>query len=256
MERQRARGRHRYIPGIFDVTLPENTAHLWRFALDRDPELVRQLFDCLASDERTRAQRFVAERDRTRFTVGRGLLRTILSRYLQQPARDLRFTYGPQGKPSLVDAPEIGFNLAHSGRSGLLAITRGRRIGVDIEEIRPMADAAAIAARFFAPGEAQAIANAPESHQLTTFFAIWTRKEAYMKALGAGLSIPLDSFEVTTAIDLPAALLSCANDPNAPNHWQLQDISQFPTIAATLAIEKSEYVTLINEMEFKDLFII
>ena len=174
--------------------------HVWRAALDVPESQVRSLWDTLTADERQRAEHYVFEKDRTHFVVARGLLRVLLGRYLRQDPPHLRFTYGPHGKPALATDTGGGalrFNVSHSHGLALYAITRGREVGVDVERIRPEVAQEKIAERFFSPREVTLLRALPAPLQATAFFACWTRKEAYIKATGEGLTLPLDQFDVS-----------------------------------------------------------
>lgn len=226
-----------------DLSLPEDEVHVWRAALDVAPGEVAQLVRTLSTDERQRAERLYAERDRQRYIVGRARLRGILARYLGgEPAR-LAFEYAPGGKPALAEASThllrghgISFNLAHSHALALYAVSHGRAVGVDIEYVRAFPDASQIAERYFAPGErAQLRALAPD-HQLAGFFACWTRKEAFIKATGEGLARPLDNFEVSLAPGEPAALLRVGGEPETAGRWTLVALTPAPGYAAALAV--------------------
>ena len=155
-------------------------------------------------DERelARAGRFRFERDRKRFAFFRAAIRLILGRYVGRPPRELRFAYSPEGKPSLAGRPAddfLEFNLAHSEDVALLAVGRGRRIGVDLERIRDERDTDEIAERFFSRDEVRALRALAPDQRRKAFFSCWTRKEAYVKARGDGLSMPLSSFSMSLA---------------------------------------------------------
>ncbi|HLF66950.1 MAG TPA: 4'-phosphopantetheinyl transferase superfamily protein, partial [Gammaproteobacteria bacterium] len=175
-----------------DLTLLPHQVHIWHAALDQPPEIVQHLATFLADDEHARAGRFHFERDRKRFTVGRGVLRLILSRYLKISPAEMQFGYGAQGKPCLADPSGNGlqFNLSHSHELALYAFTYHRQIGIDVEYLRPMPDLEAIAARFFAAQETETLLNLPTTQQVEGFFNCWTRKESYIKAIGQGLTMP------------------------------------------------------------------
>lgn len=222
--------------------LPGGEVHVWRAALDPPAGLVRRLAQTLSADESERAGRFHFERDRRRFIVGRGVLRALLGRYLGLEPPQLRFGYGPQGKPHLADALEtvdadaLRFNLAHSHELALYAFTRGREIGVDLEHIRALPDAGQIAARFFSAGENAAWLALPESQRLEAFFNCWTRKEAYLKAGGDGLARPLDQFEVSLAPG-EAVALRVQGQVEETARWRLQAIDAADGYIAALAVE-------------------
>jgi 4'-phosphopantetheinyl transferase len=170
--------------------------HLWLLALDGAVPAVEAL---LAPDEQQRASRFVFEADARRYRAAHGLLRRVLAHYLDAPAASLRFELGPAGKPHLAGAHAgsgLHFNLSHSGPHGLLGLAR-HAIGVDIEQARPMPDMHALARANFASVEVRALLALPAPLQQDGFFACWTRKEAVVKALGGGLSIPLADFDVS-----------------------------------------------------------
>jgi 4'-phosphopantetheinyl transferase len=194
----------------------------------------------LSADEQTRAERFYFPRDQQRFIIARGLLRVILSRYLGMEPGDLRFCYNPHGKPAL--APECGrerlrFNLSHSHEHVVYAVTREREIGIDLEHVRVDLADRDIAARYFSPREAAALAALPPELQRLAFFNCWTRKEAYIKASGQGLLIPLHQFDVSLAPGEPAALLSTQWNPQEAGRWSLRALTPGPDYVAALAVE-------------------
>jgi len=213
--------------------------HVWRAALDVPESQVRRLWDMLTLDERQRAERFFFEKDRTHFVVARGLLRVLLGRYLQQDPPRLRFTYGPHGKPALATDPSgvaLRFNVSHAHGLALYAITHGREVGVDVERIRPEIAQEKIAERFFSPREVTVLRALPTPLQASAFFACWTRKEAYIKAKGAGLALPLDQFDVSLTPGRPAVLLHTAWDPQEAAGWALQDLAPAPGYRAAVAV--------------------
>ena len=219
--------------------------HVWLANLDQpDATQIQQLAQALAPDEQHRAARFYRERDRRRFTAARGILRTLLGHYLHAPPAALQFTYGPRGKPALA-APfatrHVHFNLSHSHSLALYAITRGRELGIDIEYMRQLDDAEAIAERFFSPRERAALRTLPAAQRHQAFFTCWTRKEAYIKATGDGLSLPLHSFDVSFLPDEPARLLHAAHDPHAALHWSMVELSPAANYAAALAVAGHDY---------------
>lgn len=183
-------------PGLLEL----GELHLWLMPLAQPASVVEQLAKTLAPDETERAARFHFDRDRRRFIAARGLLRQILGRYSGVRSEDIRFAYGPFDKPCLAAGTGpagLEFSLSHSQDWALVGFARGRMIGVDLEEVRPMADYRDLAQANFAPAEVTALFDLPEEQQLDGFFACWTRKEAYAKALGLGLSLDLSSFAVS-----------------------------------------------------------
>ena len=200
---------------------------------------MQRLWCTLTADERQRAERYIFQKDRTHFVVARGLLRVLLGCYLRQEPLHLRFIYGPHGKPALATdtgGVALRFNVSHSHGLALYAITRGREVGVDVERIRPKVAQEKIAERFFSPREVTVLRALPTPLQATAFFACWTRKEAYIKATGDGLSLPLDQFDVSLAPGEPAVLLRTAWDPQEVACWALQDLAPAPGYRAAVAV--------------------
>jgi 4'-phosphopantetheinyl transferase len=219
------------------VRLSGDEVHVWRASLDLDAASYLEFYAALAEDERERAHRFHFERDRARFVVARGILRDILGRYLQRPPSSIWFAHNQYGKPALAeDEGGLRFNLAHSEGAAVYALARGREVGVDVELWRDDFASIEVARRFFAAAEVRALDSLP-SHLLTrAFFNCWTRKEAYIKALGEGLSHPLDCFAVSLAPGEPAQLLSTDRAPAEAAAWSIVDLKPFEGCAAALAI--------------------
>jgi len=181
----------------------------------------------LAPAERERASRFKYEVDRSCFIQRRAALRMILSEYLGVAPQSIAFTENEFGKPSVVTpqaAAGLSFNASHSGTLAVIAVARSGRIGVDVERLRPLVEAESIAARFLATGEAATLAALHPHERTEGFFNAWTRKEAVVKALGGGLSIPLDSFEVSLRPGEPPAILRWDIPEAAQTHWRIQDL--------------------------------
>jgi 4'-phosphopantetheinyl transferase len=200
--------------------------HVWAVRLDAPASQIDALYTTLSSDERERAGRFYFDRDRRRYICARGVLRLLLSRYLVEAPEAFAFSYGPNGKPALsgrfLDA--LTFNVSHSHELALVAIGTGPEMGVDVEAVRPLEDANDIASRFFSPREAERLRSLPDAARMDAFFECWTRKEAYLKALGSGLAKPLDAFEVTFATgDAPA--LKVYGDAAETARWRICDLS-------------------------------
>ncbi len=220
-------------PGL---PLERDAVHVWHAGLSLPPDQLERLRQALSADERERAARFVFAKDRDRFVAARGILRDILGNYLGQPGGALRFEYGPYGKPALAGEPRgLRFNVSHSGDLALVAVTRGQEIGIDVEAVRPERADEQLARRFFSPREVAALLALPEAERGAAFFACWTRKEAYIKARGDGLSIPLDAFDVSLAPGEACALLRASGDD--PARWALRALDTGPGYAAALAVE-------------------
>jgi 4'-phosphopantetheinyl transferase len=175
--------------------------HLLHTALARPAPAVAHLARILSPDEVARAVRFVRDRDRARFIVARATLRHILGEALDIRPADVRFTYGPHGKPELAPGqdPELAFNVAHAGDLALYALARGRRVGVDVEQMADDVDGLAIARRYFAESEVALLETLPGIERQRAFYRLWTAKEAYAKAFGGPLATALQG--VTVAPD-------------------------------------------------------
>jgi 4'-phosphopantetheinyl transferase len=216
----------------FSWTLPSSgldlTAaylHVWQISLDRSEEHVAQYWAILAADERARADRFHFERDRRRYIVARSALRSIIGHYLDVSPERLAFDYGPQGKPRLslstAQLP-LQFNLTHSHELALCAITRAYEVGIDLEYTkRQVTDIDQLAERFFSVNENAVYRALPASERRMAFFRCWTRKEAFIKAVGDGLSHPLDRFDVTIAADQLPSIISIEGELVTTAAWSL-----------------------------------
>lgn len=174
--------------------------HVWAFSLEGGPELVQRCRASLAAEEQRRADRFVFERDRTRYTIAHGVLRHLLSRYCEVTPESLRFEASGAGKPSLfapslpAHAAQLHFNLSHSDDRALVGVSEGREIGIDVEKVRANIEALAISRNYFFGSERDTIAASATPDD--TFFRYWVAKEAVLKAQGIGLGFPLDRFHV------------------------------------------------------------
>ncbi|HEX5851855.1 MAG TPA: 4'-phosphopantetheinyl transferase superfamily protein [Solirubrobacteraceae bacterium] len=203
--------------------LPLGEVHVWRASLVRPATTVARMRSLLAADELARADRFRFERDRSRYIVGRALLRGLLANYLQTAPEDLTFEYGEFDKPALNGGP--WFNLSHSGAVAVYAFNSAGEIGIDVERDDGDFTRERIAERFFSPAEVSVLRSLPVEDQPRAFLACWTRKEAFIKARGDGLNLALDSFDVTLAPDAPAALLRTAWCSEEPGQWRMEDLS-------------------------------
>jgi 4'-phosphopantetheinyl transferase len=218
------------------LTLGPDEVHLWHAVLDE--QAAESLKPILSDDEISRANRFHFTKDRNHFIVGRGLLRKLVAAYLGMDSAGLRFSYGEKGKPSLQERDAaINFNLAHSRGMAIYAFSRGRELGVDIEFIKEDLEAEKIAKRFFSPCEIQALQAVPAELRTHAFFNCWTRKEAYIKARGEGLSMPLDEFDVSLSPGEPAALLRNYKDTGEVSRWSMQSIAAAEGYVAALVVE-------------------
>jgi len=223
-----------------DLTLNDDEVHVWRVASNSTGLRLENLRQTLGADERARAERFYFRRDRDRFIIRRGLLRTILGRYLATEPDRLQFTYGAHSKPALApqdSGMQLRFNVSHSAGLVLYAFARGREIGVDLEAIQPAIAWEHIPEHFFSAWEVVALRALPVDVQPEAFFTYWTRKEAYVKARGTGLALRLDEFDVSVVPGEPAALLRTTGDALEASRWSLQSLAPGRGYVGALAVE-------------------
>ena len=221
------------------VSPQSGEVHVWRVDLEQPEDVVQQFRSTLEDEEIHRADRFHFEKDRRAFAVSRGFLRHVIGRYLETKPDALRFSYGRYGKPALDGEHKsnaLRFNMSHSRAVALVAVTKSKEVGVDVEYIRADFATEDIARRFFSPREVEAFNALPRDQQVAAFFRCWTRKEAYIKAIGRGLSQPLDGFDVTLLPDVPPALLRA--DEDDASRWSLSDIDVGDDYAAALVVER------------------
>lgn len=225
------------------ISIEGDDVHVWRVTLDRPQSSVREFFYTLAPDERERAGRFYFQKDRDHFIVARAILRAILGRYLGLEAAEVRFEYSSYGKPFVTNkgCEDIRFNLSHSHGLALVAVTRGCELGIDVEGIRAEGIDFRLAEQFFSAAEVAALRSLPASRQVEAFFNCWTRKEAYIKARGEGLSMPLDRFEVSITPGEPAALLRTASDAGEVARWSMIDLPVGADFKAALVVERQSH---------------
>jgi 4'-phosphopantetheinyl transferase len=222
------------------LVLAHDEVHVWRATLDQPSFRTEVLLRTLAADEQTRAGRFYFAKDREHFIVARGVLRAILGGYLNRAPDCLSFCYGAHGKPDLAgeaDVDAIRFSVSHSHGAVLYAVARGREVGIDLERVRYDLPVAELAERFFSRSEAARLRALPTATQSEAFLRSWTRKEAYIKALGGGLSIPLDRLDVTQAAGEPGPVLAMQRDPSKAARWSVRGLSATSGYVAALAVE-------------------
>jgi len=230
------------------LSIPVDRVDVWRLCLDQ-PSEADGIASPLSPDEMARADRFHFARDRTRFVRCRSALRRLLASYLGAPAAEIRFEYSTSGKPQL--APEqnsrgLHFNVSHSADMALIAVGSDLRLGVDIEKIRDDVEAAALAERFFSPRERAGLRALPAHLLVQGFFACWTRKEAFLKATGTGLSFPLAEFSVSTHPDVAPQLEDLQGDRKAGKHWFLTDLRAANSYRATLALDRRSRIATLE----------
>jgi 4'-phosphopantetheinyl transferase len=229
---------------VAPLRLPEDEVQLWRLDLEAVAVAENRWQQFLSADEQARAQRFIPARVRRHFVATRGVLRTLLGGYLETDPAGLVFHYSARNKPSLApphEASGISFNVAHSGGLALLAFAHGREVGVDVEQVRPDVDVEGIARRFFSPLEQEQLAALPPQDKCEAFFRCWTRKEAYIKAKGEGLWLPLHQFDVSLAAGSDSALLATRPDASEAARWTLRRVSVSPGYTAALCVEGRDF---------------
>lgn len=221
------------------IALSEDEVHLWRIELATVAKGEQRWEQILSKDERVRAARFHFPRDRQYFKATRALLRTILGSYVDSDPTELVFRYSDDGKPSLSRGDvrnEVEFNVFHSGDIVLLAFALRRELGVDVEKVREGFDHEGIAARFFSEQEQHQLAALAPTERYLGFFRCWTRKEAYIKAQGSGLSLPLHQFDVSLTPGDANALLCTRPDRSEAAHWSLREVPAGDGYVAALCV--------------------
>ena len=220
-------------------TPPANEVHVWKVPQDGLLDQAHGLAQWLSADERARATRFRSPHDRDRFIVSKAMLRSVLGRYLNIAPEQVSFRYGEHGKPDLAPGQtteDLTFNLTHAGGIALCVVALGRRVGIDLERKRGGLPLQQIAGQFFSPMELGQWETLPAAERDEAFFRLWTRKEAFIKALGSGLAAPLHAIHVALEPGEPAAVLSVPPGEDA-RRWLLTDLSVEPGYAAALCIE-------------------
>ena len=210
--------------------------------LEASPEEVDEARRLLSEDECLRADRFVFDRDRARYTLARAQLRRLLGKKLETRAELVEFTYGPHGKPALADRFEysdVRFNISHSENVAIAAICVGREIGIDIEAIHDMSDRDELAAHCFSKREYRMYQSLTEDQKTNAFYECWTRKEAFVKALGDGLQCPLNNFDVTLRPGDPADFLRIGDCAVRDRGWELHSFTPRPGFVGAMAIQGS-----------------
>ena len=216
--------------------LKDGIGHVWAACLDACESELRNFASVLSPDERARAERFRFEIHRNRFIAGRGLLRTILGRYLEIQPNRIQFGYGKNGKPFLSERGNgLKFNLAHSEEMALVAVTASGEIGVDVERVRVLEDFEELVARFFSRRETEEFRRLQPDEQPAAFFNLWTRKEAWLKATGEGILHSLKNVEVSFLPGEPARFLSLPAEPGQTSVWELRELFPSPGWAGALA---------------------
>jgi 4'-phosphopantetheinyl transferase len=226
------------------LRLREHEVQLWRVNLEKVAPAESRWRQILSADELVRADRFHFAQDRRNYMGTRALLRILLGKYINCTPERVAFVYGEREKPAL-DSSRSGsplhFNVSHSGMKALLVFAQGREVGVDVEQIRNNFDHEALARRFFSRAEQEALAALPHSEKCTGFFRCWTRKEAYIKAHGSGLSLPMDGFDVSLIAGEQNALLATRPDAAEASLWSLREVQGGQGYEAALCVRGHDW---------------
>lgn len=222
---------------------------LWSIDINPASHEPAELLSLLSDDELKRAERFRFEKHRHRWIAGRAMLRIILSAMTQRSPESVAFEYGEHAKPYLPyssDHERIHFNLTHSSDLALLAVTAVGPVGIDVERIKPLSNIDAVVSRFFSPAERDAFRSVTgDIDRLRAFYACWTRKEAYLKALGCGISEPTDTFDVTFGSDSEPEITAIDGNNDAARDWLLFDLKVTPGFVGALAIRSKDDIELV-----------
>jgi 4'-phosphopantetheinyl transferase len=237
-------------PSLGELEINDQEVHLWFGSCEDLYPQLSKISGTLSETERMRADKYKFPKDRYRCIIRNGVLRILISFYLSIGPEKIRFNTNQYGKPSIENRHRdilLNFNLSHSNEMVLFAFTLGRRIGVDIEYMKPLKDMNSVIESNFSSNENVELAALPINKREAAFYHCWTQKEAFVKALGEGLSRGLDQFDVSVLPDAPAALKRTAWDQGEAGRWSLTAIHSFPGYAAALAVEGSGYVLQCRE---------
>jgi len=223
--------------GSASKNLLPRVVHLWQRSLHATEQEIAACYELLLPEERKKAARYRVERPRGDYILTRGTLRYLLSKYLKAPPHEITFEYTEYDKPFLRNSA-LRFNVSHTEGLAILGFTLNRELGVDVEKVRAQTDAHTLAERFFSAHERQTLRDLSGDELHAAFFRCWTRKEAYIKAIGEGLSLPLHQFDVSLEPDPEQALLATRPDPKEAERWIIRNIAVQAGYAAALAVEK------------------
>jgi 4'-phosphopantetheinyl transferase len=220
--------------------LGEDEVHLWVVTLAVIPEKSSYFQSILSLDEQERAGRFQKIRDAQRYVAARGSLRSLLGGYLAIEPGRLQFVCDAFGKPRLAGelrVTSVSFSVSHCDDLALFGFVRGHKIGVDLERIRTEIEVEDLAKRYFSPNEFQRLCSLSADQRREAFYCGWTRKEAYLKGRGEGLSYGLDGVEVSLTPDEPVIILGASDDPDVSRRWTVQHLSPAPGYVGAVAVE-------------------
>jgi len=225
-----------------DKDLREGEVHVWLANLELEIYSMPKFLRDLSLAERTRAQRLRFDQDRRRFVISKGVLRNLVSKYTDIDPHEIQFSIGPSGKPELAErlqdkrAP-LHFNQAHSGHLGIYAFSKHRLVGVDVEEVRPFPDMDQVASLLFSSHEMVVFQSLGPEEKERAFFSTWTHKEAFVKALGKGLTLPLNHFEIARVHGGLARIVQNHSQPAKPLNWFVNDIQISAQFSAAVCVE-------------------
>ena len=219
------------------LVLNKKDVHIWCAKTDFSTPPNTSLFSTLSIQEKLRADRFKFSNDRLTFITARGILRSLLGKYLQKHPAKISFRFGEFGKPKLSENTSLQFNISHSENLVIFGFAKNQSIGVDVEFIKEGVELLDIAKRFFSTNEFKTMSSLADSEQKLAFFNCWTRKEAFIKAIGDGLSFPLDQFEVSLRPNEPAKMLATHWNPNETSKWSLYSFNPQKDYVAAIAIK-------------------
>ncbi len=228
--------------------------HVWHASLEQPLDVVQRLEAVLSEEERQRARQFRYEEHRRSFVVSRGILRNLLSHYTSLKPEEVQYKYTLAGKPHLANADgssDLCFSLSHAGLLVLYAFSWGRQVGIDVECIRPMEEMDQIATNNFASREYREYRSLSSQEQLQAFYNGWTRKEAFIKATGDGLSFPLQEIEVSLRPAEPAQLLTLYGSREEARRWALHDVKTWDGYAAALVVEGNDHTISHKQWTYK-----
>jgi 4'-phosphopantetheinyl transferase len=231
----------------FDGILPKYEIHVWHANLAVEPEQLASLGNLLDSEEQAKASRFKVSAAREQFVASHAFLRLVLARYLQMGAQDVRFRIAAHAKPELEDGGDVRFNLSHTDGAAVIAVARERAVGVDVERIRHNIEVSDLAERFFSPKEVEWLRSQPAFERIAAFFACWTAKEAYIKACGVGLSMPLSKFSVTPDQSNRKIGLEIRDDPHGSSLWSIWQLDLGPELRGAVAVQAKDATVRLGE---------
>jgi 4'-phosphopantetheinyl transferase len=235
------------------LRIAPQSVHVWAFFLEASRGFREECAQTLSGAEQARAERFVHERSRNDFIVAHGVLRRLLARYSGVPASGLAFSSGPNGKPVLTTqgggGNAVSFNMTHSHGRALLAVSDGREVGIDLEQVNPEVNALAIARRYFSTSELAAIEGASPALVAQSFFRFWVAKEAVLKGQGIGLKFPIDRFEVQFDAQFRHARVHTLQDSRLAQDWRIRMLRLEGDWVGAVAARGEDWSLLVQSLD-------